>query len=86
MNSPKYISEKESSSRDFNIYIDLFNKGEFNEIHVIPHHLKYAVMYDNFKLGTITKDTSNSWIKVEGSMPKEKLEQIGNMINLKLLS
>ena len=86
MNRPKYVSEKKSPLNDFNIYIDLFNKGEFNEIHVIPDKLKYSVTYDNFKLGTITKDTSNSWIKVDGSMPKEKLEQIGNMINLKLLS
>lgn len=86
MNRQKYIGEKKSQLSDFNIYIDLFNKGEFNEIHVTPDKLKYAVTYDNFKLGTITKDTSNSWIKVDGSMPKEKLEQIGNMINLKLLS
>ena len=85
MNRPNY-SEKTPSSSDFNIYIDLFNKGEFNEIHIVPHHLKYSVMYEDFKLGTITKDTSNSWIKVEGGMPKEKLEQIGNMINLKLFS
>ena len=80
------MSEKKPLLNDFNIYIDLFNKGEFNEIHVTPDHLKYSVSYDNFKLGTITKDISNSWIKVEGSMPREKLEQIGNMINLKLLT
>lgn len=86
MNRQKYVSEKKSLSSDFNIYIDLFNKGEFNEIRVTQDKLKYAVTYDNFKLGTITKDTSNSWIKVDGNMPKEKLEQIGNMINLKLLS
>ena len=86
MNRQKYIGEKKSQLNDFNIYIDLFNKGEFNEIHVTPDQLKYAVSYDNFKLGTITKDTSNSWVKVDGNMPKEKLEQIGNMINLKLLT
>ena len=78
------MKEDTPSESDFNIYVDLFNKGEFNEIHVIPQQMKYSVMYDNFKLGTITKDKSNSWIKVDGNMPREKLEQIGTLINLKM--
>ncbi len=71
-------------STSFNVYIDLFNKGEFNEILVIPHRTKFSVLLDDRKLATIEKNKENSWVKVEGSMPGEQLEQIGNMINLKL--
>jgi hypothetical protein len=75
-------TRKDKSS--FNIYVDLFNKGEFNEIVVIPQNRNFSVLLDDMKLATIAKDKGNSWIKVEGSMPREKLEQIGNMINLRL--
>ncbi len=84
MNNPIPTAEQKTNKRSFNIYVDLYDKGEFNEILVIPDKRKFSVIYDDFKLGTITKDVSNSWIKVDGSMPREKLEQIGNMINLRL--
>jgi len=79
--SAMILSQKETG---FKVYVDLFNKGDFNEIHIIPEKSSYQVMLDDIKLATITKDTQNSWVKVDGTMPCEKLEQVGNMISLKM--
>lgn len=78
------ITAKDLVKKAFNIYVDLFNKGEFNEIVVIPDKQEFSVILDDTKLATIAQDTQNSWIKTAGCIPREKLEQIGEMINLYL--
>lgn len=79
--SSMVIPKRES---DFMVYVDLFNKGDFNEIHIIPEKSGYQVMLDDIKLATITKNPQNAWIKVDGTIPREKLEQVGNMISLRI--
>lgn len=68
----------------FKVYIDLFNKGELSELNVIADKGNYALLFDTFSLGIITKDNENSWIRVKGTIPNEKLLQVGNLINLRL--
>jgi len=72
--------------RGFSVYVDLFNKGDFNEIKVIPEQEEYKILLDDIKLATISQNSQNKWIKVDGNMPREKLEQVGNMISLRINS
>jgi hypothetical protein len=87
MNNTLTNVNTKTEKSSFNVYIDLFNKGELNEILIVPAKKNFSVLFDDFKLATIEKEeTNNTWTKVNGTMPKEKLEQIVNMINLKLAS
>ena len=72
--------------KGFSIYIDLFNKGDFSELKVIPENDNYSVLLEEYKLATIKKDSQNHWIRIEGHIPTEKLDQVGSIINLRLLN
>ncbi len=76
--------EESTNKSSFNVYIDLFNKGEFSELKVIREKEQYAVLLEDYKLATIQKDGENRWVKLDGNMPSEKLEQVGDIINIRL--
>ena len=80
------MNKQENPSTNFKVYIDLFNKGELSELRVLAHDGKYSVLLDESKLATIAKNNENDWVKLEGTIPAEKMAQVGNLINLKLLN
>jgi len=60
----------------FNIYVDLFDKGEFYEMNVTPQLDKYRVDLDNMYLGTLTRNSDNSWEVVSGTIPSTIIPDI----------
>ncbi len=76
----------ENPPTSFKVYVDLFNKGELSELQIIADQGNYSVLLDESKLGTMAKDSEVGWVKVEGTIPAEKMDQVGSLINLKLNS
>ncbi|WP_256010472.1 hypothetical protein [Desertivirga xinjiangensis] len=67
LHHPENMNQKGKNS--FNIYIDLFDKGEFNEMIVTRRSDEYQVDFGDTYLGTLSHKSDNSWELINGSIP-----------------
>ena len=74
LNRPANTSSQEKNI--FNIYIDMFDKGEFNEMIVTRRSNEYQVDFDDAYLGTLSHKADNSWELVNGSIPSSVIPDI----------
>lgn len=62
-------SDNKQGNSTFNIYIDLFDKGEFNEMCVTRQSNEYHVDFGDTYWGTLSQKSDNSWVLVKGAIP-----------------
>lgn len=67
LNQPANTNQKGQTT--FNIYVDLFDKGEFNEMIVTRQSDEYQVDFGDTYLGTLSHKSDNSWELVNGEIP-----------------
>jgi len=73
-------AKQSTSNASFNMYVDLFDKGEFYEMSVTRQSDKYHVDLDNMYLGTLSKNSENCWEVVSGTIPSTIMPDITNNI------
>jgi hypothetical protein len=77
-----HTTQTEDSS--FPIYVDLFDKGEFNEMNITCQSGNYHVNMDDMYLGTLSKNSDDSWEVVSGTIPSAFIPDITNNISRNL--
>jgi len=73
-------SDNKQGKSTFNIYIDLFDKGEFNEMIVTHQSNEYRVDFGDTYWGTLSQKSDNSWELVNGKIPSFIIPDIGRNI------
>lgn len=63
----KQLTNKELST--FNIYVDLFNTGEFNEMIITRNSDDYQINIEDTYLGTLSQKSDNNWEVTGGTIP-----------------
>lgn len=74
-------TNQSSEKNSFQIYVDLFDKGEFYEMNVTRHLDTYRVDLDNMYLGTLSRTADNKWEVVSGTIPPTILSDITRNIS-----
>ncbi|WP_207533302.1 hypothetical protein [Desertivirga arenae] len=70
------VNTQASERNSFNIYVDLFDKGDFYEMNVTRQLDSYRVDLDNMYLGTLSRSPDNKWEVISGTIPSALLPDI----------
>lgn len=84
MTNQSTTANQKSEETSFNIYVDLFDKGEFDLMNVSRQSGEYHVNFDNRYLGTLIRNSDNNWEVTNGAIPASIMPDITSKITRSL--